>query len=105
MSVSGNGNNLVGPETNHRNIKLNWLFLVSLNIYHYHACPHKIILLVNITDYQGNTSLHVLCGDKANADSAPDCISVLVCPYFPLLHTPINKHPHDYYAGQQRSKT
>ena len=45
---------------------------------------------VNIADYQGNTSLHVLCGDKANADSAPDCISVLVCPYFPLLHTPIN---------------
>ena len=45
---------------------------------------------VNIADYQGNTSLHVLCGDKANTDSAPDCISVLVCPYFPLLHTPIN---------------
>lgn len=45
---------------------------------------------VNITDYHGNTSLHAICGDKANADSAPDCISVLVGLKFPLLHTIFN---------------
>lgn len=33
---------------------------------------------LDATDHHGNTSLHILCSDKANADSAPDCISLLV---------------------------
>ena len=34
---------------------------------------------MDATDHSGNTALHILCGDKANAESARECIAMLVC--------------------------
>ena len=45
---------------------------------------------VDATDHHGNTAMHILCGDRSNAESAKDCISILVRKYCNNINVDIN---------------